>query len=93
VPGCGVLNVLNAVPRRTGGIPPHADQRTCDKLLRALRRLGERGFALLVERRKALRRVTVSLSRVTGIARAAFSLMFARTISGNPQFVPIGDEV
>ena len=36
--------------------------------------LGERGFALLVGRWKALRHVTTSPSRITDIARAALVL-------------------
>ena len=69
--GCGVLP---PVPQRPDGIPLHADQRTYNKLLRGLRCLGERGFALLVERWKALRHVTMSPSRITDIARAALVL-------------------
>jgi hypothetical protein len=69
--GCGVLA---PVPQRADGIPLHADRRTCNKLLRGLRCLGERGFALLVERWKALRHVTMSPSRLTDLARAALVL-------------------
>ena len=69
--GCGVLT---PVPRRADGIPLHHDQRTYNKLLRGLRCLGERGFALLVERWKALRHVTMSPSRITELARAALVL-------------------
>ena len=65
---CGVLT---PVPKPTDGIPLHADQRTYNRLLRGLRRLGERGFAPLVERRQALRRVTMSPKRITDLARAA----------------------
>lgn len=80
--GCGVLT---PVPQRTDGIPLHADQRTFNKLLRGLRCLGERGFALLVGRWKVLRRVKISPSRMTDLARAALVLthfehgMIART--------------
>jgi hypothetical protein len=69
--GCGVLT---PVPPRTDGLPLHADQRTYNRCLRGLRCLGERGFALLLERWKALRHVTMSPSRITDIARAALVL-------------------
>jgi len=69
--GCGVLT---PIPQRTDGIPLHADQRTYNRCLRGLRCLGERGFALLFERWKALRHVTMSPSRITDIARAALVL-------------------
>jgi hypothetical protein len=46
--------VLAPIPRRADGVPLNIDQRTYNKLLRGLRCLGERGFALLVERWKAL---------------------------------------
>jgi len=69
--GCGVLT---PVPQRTDGIPPHAGQRTFNKLLRGLRCLGERGFAQLVGHWKVLRHVKISPSRITDLARAALVL-------------------
>jgi hypothetical protein len=66
--------VLTPFPQRADGIPLHADQRTFNKLLRGLRCLGERGFALLLERWKALRHVTMSPRRITDLARAALVL-------------------
>ena len=66
--------VPTPVPQRTDGVPPHANRRTCNRLLRGFRCLGERGFAPLVERRQALRHVTVSPRRITGLARAALVL-------------------
>lgn len=69
--GCGVLAPIK---RRTDGIPLHADQRTYNRLLRGLRCLGERGFAILLERWKALRHVTMSPRRITDLARAALTL-------------------
>jgi hypothetical protein len=69
--GCGVLT---PVPRRTDGLPLHADQRTYNRLLRGLRCLGERGFALLIERWQVLRHVTMSPRRITDLARAALVL-------------------
>jgi hypothetical protein len=62
------------VPQPTDAIPLHADQRTYNRCLRGLRCLGERGFALLVERRQALRHVTMSPRRITDLARAALVL-------------------
>jgi hypothetical protein len=45
-----------------------------ETLLCGLRCLGERDFALLLERWKALCHVTVSLRRITDLARAAPAL-------------------
>jgi hypothetical protein len=70
--GCGVLT---PVPQREDGIAPHADQRTYNRLLRGLRCLGERGFALLTGRWKCLEHVTVSPRRITDLARAAVVLV------------------
>ena len=69
--GCGLLT---PVPQRTDGIALHVDQRTYNRCLRGLRCFGERGFALLVGRWKALRHVTISPSRSTDIAHAALVL-------------------
>jgi DDE superfamily endonuclease len=66
--GCGVLT---PIPHRTDGIPLHINARTYNKLLRSLRCLGERGFAVLTERWKALEHVTISPRRITQLARAA----------------------
>ena len=48
--------------------------RTRNALLRAVRCLGERGFALLTGRWRTLQHVTVSPSKITKIARAALVL-------------------
>lgn len=50
------------------------DNRTYNRLLRALRCLGERGFALLKGRWRVLQHITVSPSRIGDIARAALVL-------------------
>ena len=50
------------------------DNRTYNTLLRAMRALGERGFALLVGRWRVLRHVTASPSRIGDIAKAALVL-------------------
>lgn len=62
------------VPHRADSIPLHVNARTYNKLLRGLRCLGERGFALLTERWKALEHVTISPRRITQIARAALAI-------------------
>jgi hypothetical protein len=51
------------------------DTRTRNALLRSLRCLGERGFALLCERWKTLQHVTMSPSKIGNIARAALVLV------------------
>ncbi|MGE0300823.1 transposase family protein, partial [Pseudonocardia sp.] len=48
--------------------------RTRNMLLRSLRSLGERGFALLTGRWRTLQHVTLSPSKITKIARAALVL-------------------
>ncbi|WP_237110647.1 transposase family protein [Nonomuraea sp. MG754425] len=50
------------------------DNRTDNRLLRALRCLGERGFALLKGRWRTLQHITVSPSRIGDIACAALVL-------------------
>lgn len=50
------------------------DNRTYNKLLRAMRALGERGFALLVGRWRVLRHITASPSLIGDIAKAALVL-------------------
>jgi hypothetical protein len=69
--GHGVL-VPVKTPKGGGELDP--DTRTYNKLLRTLRCLGERGFALLVTRWKTLQRVTISQRRITGLACAALVL-------------------
>ena len=49
--------------------------RTYNGLLRAVRALGERGFALLTQRWKTLQHVTMSPSRIGELARAALALV------------------
>lgn len=52
----------------------HADTRTINTLIRDLRALGERASAELKERRRALKHVSLSPSRIGDIARAALVL-------------------
>ncbi len=56
------------VKKPKDGYEPAPDTRTCNRLLRGLRCLGERGFALLVGRWKALRHVTMSPRRIGPLA-------------------------
>ncbi|MGI5487843.1 transposase family protein [Microtetraspora malaysiensis] len=51
------------------------DNRTYNHLIRALRCLGERGFALLTQRWTALQHTTLSPSRIGDLARAALVLV------------------
>ncbi|MGJ6969915.1 transposase family protein [Streptosporangium sp. G11] len=51
------------------------DNRTYNRLLRALRCLGERGFALLKGRWRTLQHITISPGRIGDIARAALVLI------------------
>lgn len=66
--------VYTPVKQRKDGYELDPDTRTYNKMLRALRCLGERGFALLVGRWKTLRHVTLSPRRITDLARAALVL-------------------
>jgi hypothetical protein len=50
------------------------DNRTYNKLLRAMRALGERGFALLVGRWRVLQHITACPSRIGDIVKAALVL-------------------
>ena len=50
------------------------DTRTRNALLRSVRCLGERAFALLTQRWRTLQHITASPSKITGIARAALVL-------------------
>ncbi|QUF07675.1 IS5/IS1182 family transposase [Actinosynnema pretiosum subsp. pretiosum] len=71
--GHGVITP-NRTPRERWAEPElTVDQKTCDLLLRALRGCGERGFALLVGRWKALRHTTASPRKLTRIVAAALA--------------------
>lgn len=59
----------------SGSAEPDLGTRTRNALLRSLRCLGERGFALLTGRWRALQHVTVSPSKIGDIARAALVLI------------------
>jgi hypothetical protein len=66
--------VYTPVKKPKDGYELDTDTRAYNKLLRGLRCLGERGFALLVGRWKALRHVTISPRRIGALARAALVL-------------------
>ncbi len=66
--------VYTPVKKPADGYELDPNARTYNKLLRGLRCLGERGFALLVGRWKALRHVTISPRRIGALARAALIL-------------------
>jgi hypothetical protein len=56
------------------GQEPDIYTRTRNALLRSLRCLGERGFALLTGRWRTLQQITTSPGRIGDIARAALVL-------------------
>ncbi len=67
--------VLTPVKQPSNGRELDLNTRTCNALLRSLRCLGERGFALLTQRWRTLQHVTLSPSRIADIARAALVLV------------------
>jgi hypothetical protein len=71
--GAGI-GVFTPVKQPTDGQVLDIDTRTYNMLLRALRCLGERGFALLTQRWRTLRHITASPSKIGDIARAALVL-------------------
>ena len=60
--------------------PPDINARARNALLRWLRCLGERGFALLTGRWRALQHITASPGKIGGITRAA--LAFTHFVHG-----------
>ncbi len=71
--GAGI-GVHTPVKQPADGSELDINTRTRNMLLRSLRCLGERGFALLVGRWRTLQHVTVSPSKISKIARAALVL-------------------
>jgi hypothetical protein len=69
--GAGVL----PIEKPEDGRNLHTDNQTYNVLLRALRCLGERGFALLTQRWRTLQHITASPSRIGDIAKAALVLI------------------
>jgi hypothetical protein len=66
--------VLTPIKQPSDGNRLHTDNRTYNALLRALRCLGERGFAVLTGRWRTLRHITISPSRIGDIVKAALVL-------------------
>ncbi len=71
--GAGI-GVFTPVKQPTDGRTLDADNRTYNALLRGLRCLGERGFALLTGRWRALRHFTTSPRKIGDIVKAALVL-------------------
>lgn len=71
--GAGI-GVHTPTRRPTDGRDLDVDTRTRNALLRSLRSLGERGFALLVGRWRALQHITLSPTKISKIAKAALVL-------------------
>jgi hypothetical protein len=69
--GIGIHTLVKQSP---GGRDLDVNTRTRNALQRSLRCLGERGFALLTQRWRALQHVTACPSRIGDIARAALVL-------------------
>jgi hypothetical protein len=67
--------VLTPVKKPAGVKELDIDNRTRNALLRSVRCLGERGFALLTQRWKTLQHVTASPGKIGLIARAALVLL------------------
>jgi hypothetical protein len=67
--------VFTPVKKPDHGRDLHVDNQTFNQLLRSLRCLGERGFALLTGRWRTLQHITASPSRIGDIAKAALVLI------------------
>jgi DDE superfamily endonuclease len=67
--------IFTPVKQPKDGRELDVDTRTYNALLRSLRCLGERGFALLVQRWRTLQHVSLSPSRIGSIAKAALVLV------------------
>ncbi|WP_199822490.1 transposase family protein [Streptomyces sp. WMMB 322] len=68
------IGVFTPIKQPADGQVLDVDTRTHNALLRSLRCLGERGFALLTGRWRALRHVTTSPRKISHIVRAALEL-------------------
>ena len=66
--------ILTPVKKPPGGTEYDLATRSRDALLRSLRCLGERSFALLTQRWRTLQHITASPSRITDITKAALVL-------------------
>jgi len=72
--GAGI-GIKTPVKHPAGGRDLDLDTRTANALLRSLRSLGERAFALLTQRWRTLQHTTASPSRITQITKAALVLL------------------
>lgn len=72
--GAGI-GILTPVKNPANGRDLDMNTRAANALLRSLRALGERAFALLTQRWRALRHITASPGKITLIARAALVLV------------------
>jgi hypothetical protein len=72
--GAGI-GIKTPVKHPASGRELDLDTRTANALLRSLRALGERAFALLTQRWRTLQHITASPSKITHIARAALVLV------------------
>jgi hypothetical protein len=66
--------VLTPIKQPRDGNVLDADNQICNTLRRATRAIGERGFALLTTRWRALQRITASPSKVGHIVAGALVL-------------------
>jgi hypothetical protein len=71
--GCGI-GVFTPVKQPADGRQLDVDNRTYNALLRGLRCLGERGFAVLTGRWRTLHHITASPSKIGNITKAALVL-------------------
>lgn len=67
--------VLTPVKQPKKGVELDIDTRTYNALLRSLRCLGERGFALMSQRWRTLQHISLSPNRIGDIAKAALVLV------------------
>jgi len=67
--------VFTPLKKPDNGRDLHVDNQAFNMLLRALRCLGERGFALLTQRWRTLQHITASPSKIGDIAKAALTLV------------------
>jgi hypothetical protein len=72
--GAGI-GIKTPVKHPPGGRELDVGTRTANALLRSLRSLGERAFALLTQRWRTLQHITASPSRITRITKAALVLL------------------
>ena len=72
--GIGVFTPIKHSKSAPQGCPLDIDNKTYNALLRGLRALCERGFALLTQRWHTLQHITTSPRKITTIVQAALTL-------------------